>query len=123
MKSFEEIINTNVEECPRSYVLALMDTLNVVNGKWKLPIIASLFRGNARFKDLLTKIERITPRMLSKELKELEINGIVERLETNSLIEYKLTDSGKNMISIIDAMISWGQKHRELALHNITASA
>ncbi|MGV3704670.1 MAG: winged helix-turn-helix transcriptional regulator [Arcticibacter sp.] len=61
-------------------------------------------------------MERITPKMLSKELKELEINGIVERLETNSLIEYKLTDSGKNMIGIIDAMISWGQKHRELAL-------
>ncbi len=54
-----------------------MDTLKVVSDKWKLPIIASLFRKNTRFKDLKDNVLKITPKMLSKELKELEINGIV----------------------------------------------
>ncbi|WP_312331690.1 helix-turn-helix domain-containing protein [Sphingobacterium sp.] len=118
MKSFEEIINSGSEACPRSYVLALMDTLNVVSGKWKLPIIASLFRKNTRFKDLKDNVFKITPKMLSKELKELEINGIVERTEVDHIIEYNLTASGKNMMGIIEAMIGWGLTHRELTIKN-----
>lgn len=52
-------------------------TMNIISGKWKLSIIASLFRGKKRFKDLLDNIEKITPRMLSKILKELKMNSIV----------------------------------------------
>ncbi|RYY26238.1 MAG: transcriptional regulator, partial [Sphingobacteriaceae bacterium] len=55
------------------------------------------------------------PRMLSKELKELEINGIVERQVYNRvpvLIEYRLTPSGKNITGVIDSMIDWGMQHR-----------
>lgn len=99
------------ERCPQSYILALMDTLNVINGKWKLPILASLLRGENRFKDLLDKIEKITPRMLSKELKELELNSLVEQKVHNTtpvLIEYSLTVSGKDITNVIDAMIDWG---------------
>ena len=54
--------------------------------------------------------------MLSKELKELEINGIVERKvydQTPVLIEYKLTESGKNFANVIDTMIDWGLAHRK----------
>lgn len=107
------------QQCPRSYTLALTDTLNVINGKWKLPIIASLMRDVNRFKDLLERVEKITPRMLSKELKELEINGIVERKVYNYtpiLIEYKLTESGKGITKVIDSMIEWGMIHRTLAV-------
>ena len=53
--------------------------------------------------------------MLSKELKELEINGIVERQvynQTPVLIEYRLTESGKNITNVIDTMIDWGMLHR-----------
>ena len=107
------------QQCPRSYTLALTDTLNVINGKWKLPIIASLMRDVNRFKDLLERVEKITPRMLSKELKELEINGIVERKVYNCtpvLIEYKLTESGKGITKVIDSMIEWGMIHRNLTV-------
>ena len=65
-----------VKKCPIRYVLAVNDTLNVISGKWKMPIIASLLYGKNRFKDLQENIEKITPRMLSKELKELELNGV-----------------------------------------------
>jgi len=103
-----------------------MDTLNVINGKWKLPIIASLLRGVTRFKDLLERIENITPRMLSKELKELEINGLLERKVYDSspvLIEYRLTASGKEITNVIDAMINWGTLHREQVIKDIQTSA
>jgi DNA-binding HxlR family transcriptional regulator len=117
MSDFKELIHSKKTQqaCPRSYILALTDTLNVVNGKWKLPIIAALLRGETRFKDLLEKIEKITPRMLSKELKELEINGIVKRKAYDQipvLIEYKLTGSGRDIANVIDAMIDWGLTHR-----------
>lgn len=117
MSTFKELIGTNKDQqCPKSYILALMDTLNVINGKWKLPILASLLRGENRFKDLLDRIEKITPRMLSKELKELELNSLVERKVHNTtpvLIEYKLTASGKDITNVIDAMIGWGMNHRK----------
>lgn len=120
MSDFKELIDRDrVQQCPRHYVLALTDTLNVINGKWKLPIIASLLHGKTRFKDLQDNIEKITPRMLSKELKELEINGIVERKvynQTPVLIEYILTESGKNITSVIDSMIDWGMLHRTEAI-------
>ncbi|KAA6438767.1 helix-turn-helix transcriptional regulator [Dyadobacter flavalbus] len=116
MSDFKVIMEGGtVEQCPRRYVLALTDTLNVINGKWKLPIIASLLRGVVRFKDLLERTEKITPRMLSKELKELEMNGIVERKvfsQTPVLIEYRLTRSGRHLTSVIDSMIDWGVLHR-----------
>lgn len=116
MHSFKELIEKEeAKQCPRQFILALNDTLNVINGKWKLPIIAALFYGKNRFKDLQQHIEKITPRMLSRELKELEINGIIERTVYNQntvLIEYKLTESGKEIIDVIDAMIDWGLTHR-----------
>lgn len=105
-----------VKQCPRQYVLALGDTLNVISGKWKLPIIASILHGMNRFKDLQENIGKITPRMLSKELKELEVNGIVERKvydRTPVLIEYNLTESGKNIVNVLDVMLDWGLAHRK----------
>jgi DNA-binding HxlR family transcriptional regulator len=104
-----------IKKCPRKYVLAVNDTLNVISGKWKLPIIASLLSGITRFKDLLDNIEKITPRMLSKELKELEVNGVIRRkvFDTTPIrIEYTLTASGQNIVSVLDAMVNWGLDHR-----------
>jgi DNA-binding HxlR family transcriptional regulator len=117
MSDLKELITIErVKKCPRQYVLALNDTLNVISGKWKLPIIASLLYDKNRFKDLQENIDKITPRMLSKELKELEINGIVERQvynQTPVLIEYRLTESGKKVISVLDAMLDWGLMYRK----------
>lgn len=117
MNSFTEVLQEKeINHCPKPLILALKDTMNAVSGKWKLPIIAALFHGKNRFKDLQENIEKITPRMLSKELKELEINGIVARRvlgQSPLLVEYTLTTSGNNMISVIDAMIDWGLTHRK----------
>ncbi|EJL74351.1 putative transcriptional regulator [Chryseobacterium populi] len=121
MDKFKEIVvrEEEAKQCPNSYVLALTDTMNVVSGKWKLPIIASLLKGKTRFKELLENIDRITPRMLSKELKELEMNSIIIRHvydNTPVLIKYELTESGKSLVDLIDVMINWGLTHRSNVL-------
>lgn len=118
-----ELITTypNVKKCSTSYVLAIQDTLNVLNGKWKMPILAALLYGNKRFKDIQSNIDNITPRMLSKELKELELNSVVKRNVYNStpvLIEYELTESGKNITKVLDIMVEWGLVHREFVLNS-----
>lgn len=114
LNSFKEI-----RECPVRHILAVNDTLNVISGKWKLSIIASLLHGKKRFKDLQGNIDKITPRMLSKELKELELNGIVERHVFNTkpvLIEYGLTISGEKLTNVIDPMVKWGLEHRKVTI-------
>ena len=105
-----------VKKCPAEYVLAVNDTLNVLHGKWKLPIISSLLFGKKRFKEIQREIPKITPRMLSKELKELEVNGIVTRTVYNTIpvmVEYELTKSGSSLDDVMDAMIKWGLQHRK----------
>ncbi|AGA77165.1 winged helix-turn-helix transcriptional regulator [Echinicola vietnamensis] len=109
-----------VHICSSEFVVAVRDTLNVISGKWKLPIIGSLCYGKKRFKDLENDIPKITPRMLSKELKELELNSIITRTvydTTPVTVEYELTPSGRKIRELLDAMVKWGLQHRETVMH------
>jgi DNA-binding HxlR family transcriptional regulator len=115
MNNSEELLK--VKSCPTQFVLAINDTLNVLVGKWKLPIIGSLLFGKKRFREMEREIARITPRMLSKELKDLEMNGIVKRTVHDTIpvtVEYELTASGKTLSNVLDSMIDWGMQHRKI---------
>lgn len=103
------------KSCPLQYVLHINDTLNVISGKWKLPIIGSVLFGKKRFTEIQRNIPKITPRMLSKELKELELNGMIVRKVYDSTpvtVEYELSESGKSITEVLDKMIEWGIEHR-----------
>jgi len=105
-----------IKVCSASYVTALTDTQSIISGKWKLAIIGSLFYGKKRFKELEKDILGITPRMLSKELKDLESKGMIARNVYDSIpvtVEYELTKSGKSFSEVMDVMVEWGIKHRE----------
>lgn len=91
----------------------IQDTLYVAGGKWKLPILYCLSVGALRFGDLKQNIPNITPRMLSKELKELELNGFIKRDCSNDSITYTVADYCKSFEKIISEMIEWGKAHRE----------
>jgi DNA-binding HxlR family transcriptional regulator len=107
------------KSCPIKFVLAINDTMNVISGKWKLPIIGTLLFGKKRYMEMERSIPKITPRMLSKELKELEMNGIVRRTVHNTIpvtVEYELTDSGKTIGEVLDKMIEWGLQHRQATI-------
>ena len=97
---------------------ALQDTLEVLNGKWKLVIIATLLERKMRFTELSREIG-ISPRILSKELQELETNQLVKRTVYDTkpvAVEYEMTDYSLTLREVIQAMINWGTNHR----HEIT---
>ncbi|MCF2219780.1 MAG: helix-turn-helix transcriptional regulator [Chlorobi bacterium] len=88
-------------------------TAEVLGGKWSLPIIFALMKETSRFKELERKIEGINTRMLVKELKQLEENGIVLRkvyAEVPPKVEYSLTEKGKALKSVLVEMKNWGNQ-------------
>jgi len=97
-------------------MLALLDALDIFNGKWKIAIMCSLNERKKRFKDLQRDVGKITGKMLSKELKELEINELVRRtvLDTKPVtVEYELTAYGGSLERVINELVDWGLKHRK----------
>ncbi|MFZ6010158.1 MAG: winged helix-turn-helix transcriptional regulator [Bacteroidota bacterium] len=104
--------------CKQRY-LPVRDTLDLVGGKWKLPITHALAYGPLRFKELQREVEGITARMLSKELKELELNELVKRevyATSPVTVEYSLTEYGRTLKPVVQALYNWGIKHRERIL-------
>lgn len=104
-----------IEEQPcKARHRAIQDTLEVINGKWKLVIIATLMERKMRFKELSREIG-ISPRILSKELQELEMNRLVKRTVYNTrpvAVEYEMTEYSLTLKEVIQAMINWGTNHR-----------
>jgi DNA-binding HxlR family transcriptional regulator len=96
---------------------AVQDSMDVLNGKWKISIISSIcYYNKRRFSDILNDVEGISNKMLSKELKELEINELVKRtvLDTQPItVQYELTDHGKSLQTIINNLTAWGIEHRK----------
>mgnify|MGYP003916508669 CR=1 FL=1 len=99
-----------------NYMLPVLDALSVFSGKWKIPIISALcFYEECTFSELEKVVQGITPRMLSKELRELEENLLIIRtvLPTRPVkIKYEITSYGRTSDSVMTALYDWGQKHR-----------
>lgn len=95
---------------------AIQDTLYVVSGKWKLVILSILVNnGTKRFGEL-SRESGISPRILSKELHELEMNQLVSRAVCDTkpvTVEYSSTPYSETLKEVIDAMIRWGENHRK----------
>ena len=105
----------NHTEC-MDMIRPVKDALEVLNGKWKLPIIISLSFGNKRFSAISKEIPKITDRMLSKELRDLELNQLVKRTVYDTfpvMVEYSLTDYGDSLDKVIIELRSWGTQHRK----------
>lgn len=96
-------------------LLPVKDALDILSGKWKIQIILSLSFGTKRFNQIQREIPGLTPKMLSKELKELEINELVVRTVYDTLpvtVEYELTAYGQTLKPLIGELYKWGTKHR-----------
>lgn len=107
MKKNEE---NNIIETPFGY------TLSLISGKWKMIILYLLSEYEViRYNELQRKIGSITYKMLSSQLKELEADKLITRKEYPMIppkVEYSLTQRGKSLIPILDAMCYWGSKER-----------
>lgn len=100
-------------------LLAMRDTLDILGGKWKLQILHYLGI-NQQEKNTFKKVERglhgISSKVLSKELKELEINQLVSRKVIPGkpvTVEYAITEYGKTTKNITDTLVLWGINHRK----------
>jgi DNA-binding HxlR family transcriptional regulator len=106
------------ESCTKA-IIPVRDALDILSGKWKLPIIIALSFGNRRFSELAKQIPGITDKMLSKELRELEMNELVKRTVYDAVpvvVEYSMTAYGKTLEKLIDELQAWGVLHRKRIL-------
>lgn len=89
-------------------------TLRVISGKWKGLVLWELLSGKLRFRDLKLQIPKITQKMLTQTLRELERDQLVHRqvfAEVPPRVEYSLTDFGKSLKPLLTAMAQWGEHH------------
>jgi DNA-binding HxlR family transcriptional regulator len=111
----------NLKNCNSEDGLALLEILNVFSGKWKMLILCALYGRDIRFTEIKQLIPYITPRMLSKELKDLEMSGLVKRMVETSrpvTIKYGLTESANGLSEKILSLIEWGVEHRKVSIGN-----
>jgi DNA-binding HxlR family transcriptional regulator len=95
---------------------SIADALHVIGGKWNLRIIVALKEGPKRFNEMNRLIDGISAKVLSSELKDLELNGFVRRnvfTGTPVVVEYELTDYADTLGDVLTALSEWGAMHRE----------
>ncbi|TLS49784.1 winged helix-turn-helix transcriptional regulator [Paenibacillus antri] len=98
----------------KKYNISVEATLEVIGGKWKCVILCHLTHGKKRTSDLKRLMPGITQKMLTQQLRELEEDGIVNRIVYNQVppkVEYELSDYGSSLQSILDSLCAWGEKH------------
>lgn len=116
-KSTENKIDNKAftEDCHK-VLMAVSDALYAIGGKWKLMIIIAIARGNKRFTEIQRQVTGISARVLSSELKELEMNGFIIKKVENGYpvsIEYELLPYSQTLEEVVGAMTKWGMQHSE----------
>jgi DNA-binding HxlR family transcriptional regulator len=115
------VTNNNTDElahenCEKSALLAVKDALEVLSGTWKLQILMSLFAGAKRFRQISKEVEGISDKMLSKELKDLEVNQLVVRTVYDTFpptVAYAITEHTMTLEKVITELKDWGMLHRK----------
>lgn len=103
-------------DCDRKKIRAIDDTMDVLSGKWKVSIIARLWYKPMRFSGLLRDVSGISGKVLSRELRDLEMNGLINREVSQSkpiAVTYELSDYGKSLKDLTDSIADWGLQHRK----------
>src|SRR4051794_16884929 len=92
-------------------------TLDLIDGKWKAVILYHLLGDTIRFNELGRRLSRITQRMLTRQLRELEAAGLIHRevyAEVPPRVEYSLTPLGRSLEPVIRSLWSWGNSYLEV---------
>ncbi|MCL6604998.1 MAG: helix-turn-helix transcriptional regulator [Paenibacillus sp.] len=105
----ETKLSENCSLCPVEF------TVNIIGGKWKILILYHLINNDMiRFNQLQKKLSSVTHRTLTRQLRELEEDGMVNRVtfaEVPPRVEYSLSDKGKSLTPILLQMRDWGLQH------------
>ena len=98
--------------------LALRDAIELLGGKWKICILQNLsYFGSMRFKDLQEEVTGISPKVLTRELQQLEQNYLVTRTINNTkpvTVSYSLTEYADETRDVFNALLAFGLKHRKM---------
>jgi DNA-binding HxlR family transcriptional regulator len=108
----------SASSCPAEF------TLNLIGGRWKIPIIFHLFEGVKRFSDLHTALSGVSHKMLTQQLREMERDGLIDRkvyAQVPPKVEYALTELGKSLKPVVDSMCLWGINHGAVPSRNDTS--
>ncbi len=114
-----EIKEIASHNCTSKDLLAVKDALEVLNGRWKLQILISLMNSTKRFKQIANDVVGISDKMLSKELKDLEINQLVKRTIYDTFpptVEYSVTEHTHTLSNLVHTLKEWGYIHRNKIL-------
>ncbi|MGN7477708.1 winged helix-turn-helix transcriptional regulator [Solibacillus silvestris] len=98
----------------KKYNISVEATLEVIGGKWKCVILCHLTHGRKRTSELKRLMPNITQKMLTQQLRELEEDGVINRIVYNQIppkVEYELSEYGQSLESILSSLCSWGEKH------------
>ena len=90
-------------------------TLRVIGGKWKPLILYLLREGSLRYSELQKNIEKITQKMLTQQLRQLELDGLISRKVYPVIpprVEYSLTSKGRSLLPLLKSMAEWGSDHK-----------
>lgn len=102
---------TDLQPCP------VETTLLLISDKWVVLILRDLMTGTKRFNELMRSVTGVSQKVLTEKLRRMEENGLVIRTVYSEIppkVEYSLTDLGKSLSPILDAMETWGNGYKEL---------
>lgn len=105
-----EIKKEDLPACP------VKTTLSLIGDKWKVLILRDLMPGTKRFGELKKSIGSVSQKVLTAQLRDMETNGLISRkvyAEVPPRVEYSLTDLGKSLKPILDAMKNWGEDYKK----------
>lgn len=102
------------KECPDIYhnIILIEDTLDALAGKWKIPILFAILKGNSRFSEILTFCQGISDKVLNSRLKDLIDNRLIEKVGN----EYVMTEHGISLYRVMEELWNWGARHRHIML-------
>lgn len=115
MKVIKNELLPNKAECTGS-LRNVLDALYVLNGKWKLAVILSLVQASKRFNEIQQELNGISPKVLAKELKDLELNDFIIRKvypTTPVSIIYEASTYSRTLKNVLAELSTWGEQHRE----------
>ena len=100
-------------------------TLKIIGGKWKLSILWHVGQSTLRFNELEKRINGITQKMLTQQLRELEKDKLINRKVYPVVppkVEYSITEYGKSLKGALYALNMWGEKHEKITSYPPTES-
>ncbi|RWY51614.1 winged helix-turn-helix transcriptional regulator [Mucilaginibacter gilvus] len=102
-------------QCSKS-LSATEDAIYVLGGRWTIRVMIAILGGHSRFNEIQRSLNNISAKMLSSELKKLEVNHLVERTvfadQIPVIVEYLPTDYSQSLKDIIAALALWGEMHK-----------